>query len=107
MAGQAYPVSDPPKRTPSFACEVPLRVSCGQERTRLARLEAARQVYNGCLGEARKRARLMCESRAFQRARALFRANPERKRLFRGAQHDFSDYSLARHYPIAENREGG
>src|ERR1051326_145764 len=41
---------DPPKRTPSFVCEVPLRVSPAQERTLLARLEAARQVYNACLG---------------------------------------------------------
>src|SRR5215472_7558027 len=41
---------DPPKRTPSFVCEVPLRVRPREERTLLARLEAARQVYNACLG---------------------------------------------------------
>ena len=72
----------PPKRTPSFVCEVALQVSHAQERTLLARLEAARQVYNACLGEARKRVRLVHESKAFQRARTLPKDDPERKHLF-------------------------
>jgi hypothetical protein len=55
---------DQPKRTPSFVCEVPLRVSRAQERTLLARLEAARQVYNARLGQARRRVRLVRESKA-------------------------------------------
>ena len=38
-----------PKRPPTFVYEMPLRVSPAQERTLLARLEAARQVYNACL----------------------------------------------------------
>src|SRR5258708_23741967 len=50
----------PPQRTPSFVCEVALRVSRAQERTLLARLEAARQVYNSCLGEARRRGQIKC-----------------------------------------------
>src|SRR5579862_4421906 len=96
MAAQAHPTSDPPKRTPSFVCEVPLRVSPDQEHILLARLEAARQVYNACLGEARKRVRLVRESKAFQQARTLRRDHPERTRLFRAAraQHGFSDYAL-------------
>src|SRR5579862_623823 len=96
MAAQAHPASDPPKRTPSFVCEVPLRVRPHEEHTLLVRLEAARQVYNACLGEARKRVRLVRESKAFQRARTLSRADPERTRLFRAAraQHGFSDYAL-------------
>jgi hypothetical protein len=49
MTAQARPASDPQKRTPSFVCEVPLCVSRAQERTLLARLEAARQIYNACL----------------------------------------------------------
>ena len=77
---------DPPKRTPSFVCEVPLRVSRSQERTLLARLEAARQVYNACLGEARQRVRLVRESKAFQRARTLSKDDPERTSLFRAAR---------------------
>jgi putative transposase len=87
---------DPPKRTPSFVCEVPLRVGPAQERMLLARLEAARQVYNACLGEARKRVRLVRESKAFQHARVLPRDDPARKERFRQAraQHDFSEYAL-------------
>src|SRR5215831_8473088 len=85
-----------PKRTPSFVCEVPLRVRPHEEHALLARLEAARQVYNACLGEARKRVQLVRESKAFQQARTLSRNNLERTRLFRAArtQHAFSDYTL-------------
>src|SRR5215472_180149 len=99
MAPQAHPASDPPKRTPSFVCEVPLRVTPTQERTLLARLEAARQLYNACLGEARTRARLVRESKAFQRARTLSRDDPARTHLFAQArcQHAFSDYALQGH----------
>src|SRR5215470_6010606 len=88
--------SDPPKRTPSLVCEVPLRVSPAQERTILARLEAARQVGATCLGAARKRVRLVRESKAFQHARTLPRDDPARKEHFRQAraQHDCSEYAL-------------
>ncbi len=77
-------------------CEVPLRVAPAQERILLAPLEAARQVYNACLGQARIRARLVRESKAFQRARTLSRADPARKMLFARArqQHAFSNYAL-------------
>ena len=87
---------DPPKRTPSFVCEVPLRVSPAQERALLARLEAARQVYNACLGQARRRVRLVRESKAYQHARTLPRDDPARKERFREAraQHGFSEYAL-------------
>src|SRR5258705_13395569 len=91
------PTADaPPHCTPSFVCEVPLRVSRAQERRLLARLEAARQVYNACLGEARTRVRLVRQSKAFQRARTLLRDDPTRKTLFAQAraQHAFSDYAL-------------
>src|SRR5260370_16337881 len=71
MPAHIPPAADPLTRTPSFVCEVPLRVSRVQERILLARLEAARQVYNACLGEARQRVRLVRESKAFQRARTL------------------------------------
>jgi putative transposase len=82
--------------SPSFVCEVPLRVSRAQERILLARLEAARQVYNACLGEARTRLRLVRESKAYQRARTLPHDDPERKGLFTQAreQHTFSEYAL-------------
>src|SRR5260221_2350060 len=91
------PAADAPSHhTPSCVCEVPLRVSRAQERRVLARLEAARQVYNACLGEARTRVRLVRESKAFQRARTLPRDDPTRKMLFAQAraQHAFSAYAL-------------
>ena len=93
MPVRSRPADDPPRHTPSFVCEVPLRVNRAQERTLLARLEAARQVYNACLGEARKRVQLVRESKAFQRARTLPRDDPSRKTLFAQArqQHAFSD----------------
>ncbi|HEY8448956.1 MAG TPA: hypothetical protein VIL95_00590 [Bacillota bacterium] len=39
-----------------------------QARQLNARLEAARQIYNACLGEALKRARLLRERRAYRKA---------------------------------------
>jgi putative transposase len=75
---------------------VSLRVTPAQERTLLARLEAARQVYNACLGQARRRVRLVRESKAYQHARTLPRDDPARKALFREAraQHGCSEYAL-------------
>ena len=62
----------------------------------LARLEAARQLYNACLGEALRRVKLIRQSKDFTLARSLKRNNPERKVLFKKAreQHDFSEYAL-------------
>ena len=62
----------------------------------LARLEAARQVRVTCLGQARRRVRLVRESKAFQHARTLPRDDPARKERFREAraQHGFSEYAL-------------
>src|SRR5713101_3937976 len=96
MPVRSRPADDPPRHTPSFVCEVPLRVNSAQERILLARLEAARQVYNACLGEARRRVRLVRQAKAFQRARTLPRDDPTRKTLFAQAraQHAFSDYAL-------------
>ncbi len=74
------------RHTPSFVCAVPLRVSPAQERVLLARLEAARALYNACLGEARRRWRLVRQSRAYQHARTLPRHTPERTDAFRAAR---------------------
>jgi putative transposase len=96
MPVRSRSADDPPRRTPSLVCEVPLRVSRTQEQTLLARLETARQVYNACLGQARRRVRLVRESTAFQRALTLPRDEPARKALFAQArsQHAFSEYAL-------------
>src|SRR5258706_14047885 len=81
MPVRSRSADDPPRHTPSFVCEVPLRVSRTQERTLLARLEAARQVYNACLGEARTPARLAPPSKAFHLATAVPRDRPPLKIL--------------------------
>lgn len=86
MPPAAFAVPPQRQRTPSFVCEVPLRVSPAQERVLLARLEAARQVYNACLGEAKRRVGLVRQSKAFQRARTLQRDDPTRRALFAQAR---------------------
>ena len=96
MARQTRSTDDAQERTPSFVCEVPLRVSPAQERILLARLEAARQVRVTCLGQARTRVRLVRESKAFQHARTLARDDPARPARFRAARGEggFSEYAL-------------
>src|SRR5260370_9596280 len=56
-AATAVPTPSKPgrRRTPSFVCEVPLRVGPAEEQALRARLQAARALYNACLGEARRR----------------------------------------------------
>jgi hypothetical protein len=61
-------------------------VAPAQERVLLARLEAARQVYNACLGETKRRAGLVRQSKAFHRARALPQDDPARRTLFARAR---------------------
>lgn len=66
------------ERTPSFICEIPLRVAPAEARILNARLEAARQVYNACLGEAARAGDLMLET--FHRARGEWAAYRQRGR---------------------------
>src|SRR5258707_2118778 len=98
MPARVRSTDDPaaPAHSPSFVCEVPLQVNSAQERILLARLEAARQVYHACLGEASRRVRLVRQSKAFQRARTLPRDDAARKTRFAQAraQHAFSAYAL-------------
>jgi len=58
-------------KTDSFILELPLRTTPTQEKRLLARLEAARQVYNACLGESLRRLALLRQSKAYQAARGL------------------------------------
>ena len=89
-------------RTPSFITELRLKVNREQERRLLVRLEAARQVYNACLGESLKRLKLMRESREYQAARKLPKGEPkseawEVRRAAFGAvrqRFQFSEYGL-------------
>ena len=61
----------PKTTTPSFVTEIPLKATPAQEQALLKRFEAARQVYNACLGEALKRLDLMRESKAYRAALKL------------------------------------
>ncbi|CAG0972778.1 MAG: hypothetical protein MPEBLZ_04344 [Candidatus Methanoperedens nitroreducens] len=53
--------------TPSFVLELPLKSTSVQESIILTRLEAGRQLYNACLGEALKRLDHIRQSREFQK----------------------------------------
>jgi putative transposase len=61
----------PKAKTESFITELPLVVSPADEKRLLARLEAARQVYNACLGESLKRLGLLRQSKAQQAAKKM------------------------------------
>jgi len=61
----------PKAKTDSFITELPLAVSPADEKRLLARLEAARQVYNACLGESLKRLGLLRQSKAYRAAQKM------------------------------------
>lgn len=84
------------ERTPSFICELPLRVALQQEVVLLTRLEAGRQLYNACLGETMRRLRLIKQSKDYQKAWSLKTKNPQRQILFKRARErwGFSDYEI-------------
>ena len=97
-AATAVPTHAKPgrRRTPSFVCEVPLRVGPAEEQALQARLEAARALYNACLEEARRRWGLLRQSKAYQQARRLPRHTPERTEAFNAARaaYGFRDAAL-------------
>ena len=82
-------------KTPSFIVELPLQVRPAQEKRLVARLEAARQVYNACLGESLRRLDLLRQSKAYQAARKLPKGKA-RSQAFREANRaiGFGEYDL-------------
>jgi transposase len=77
-------------KTQSFVTEVPLVVTAGQERILLVRFDAARQVYNACLGESLRRLDQVRQSRVYQKARKMPKTvngkpNRERAKAFAAA----------------------
>jgi len=58
-------------KTPSFVTELPLVVNEQQTATLLARLEAARQIYNACLGHSLKRREQYIKHPDYNTARRL------------------------------------
>ena len=97
------------ERTPSFVGELPLRVSWSMGRRLEAKLEAARQAYNACLGEGLRRLGLVRQSVWFAKAKATPRQQKEERQAhFHVArdQHRFSDAALQQ-YGIRLRSKGG
>ena len=71
-------------------------ISPADEAVLLQRLEAARFMYNACLGEAFRRVKLIRQSKNFNQARSLKASNPQRKVLFKlvRERYGFSEYAL-------------
>ncbi len=83
-------------KPPAFVLELPLRVSRADERVLLVRFEAARQLYNACLGEALRRLDRMRASEEWQAARRIPREQKdERRRAFRAATNRYGFTAFA------------
>lgn len=84
------------QKTASMVCEIPIKVTPQQEAVLLSRLEAARQMYNACLGEAIRRLDLIRQSRSYNKARSLKPKDSQRAILFKQArtQWNFYDYAI-------------
>ena len=72
-------------KTPTFILELALEISPHDEAELNARFEAARQLYNACLDEAKRRLALLRQSKEFQKARKMpktvnSKPNKERKK---------------------------
>jgi hypothetical protein len=79
----------------SFITEIPLKVSQQDEAVLLARFEAGRQLYNACLGEAKRRLNLCKQSQLWTAAQQS-KKKSERNNLFNQARklYQFSEYAL-------------
>jgi hypothetical protein len=64
-------MDDEKEKSPTFITEMPLVVTHAQEQVLLTRFEAARQLYNACLGECERRRKLLRESKQYQAARKM------------------------------------
>ena len=80
----------------SFIYELPLKVTPEHDSELCTRLDVARQLYHGCLGECLKQISLMRQSKQWKQARLLPKKSPERKKLFQEnkKQYGFSEYEL-------------
>jgi putative transposase len=96
------------RHTPSFVCEVPLRVGPREARVLKTRLEVACVLYNACLGEGRRRWFLVKQSRAYQRAHTLPKATPERTAAFKAAfaAHGFTEAALQAYAKECRHQSG-
>ncbi len=88
-------------KTPTFILELALETSPHDETELNARFEAARQLYNACLREAKRRLDLLRQNKAFDKARSMPKTsegkpNKERTEAFKAlnAKFGFSEYNL-------------
>jgi len=88
-------------KSPTFILELALETSAHDEAELNARFEAARQLYNACLDEAKRRLNLLRQSKDFQEARKMpktinGKSNKERTEAFKAlnTRFDFSEYSI-------------
>ncbi len=91
-------------KTPSFITELPLKTTSADEATILVRLDAGRQLYHACLGEALKRLALIQQSKEYQEIQKLPKTingeqNPDRTKAFKelNKKEGFTDYDI-QHY---------
>jgi len=91
----------PRKTTPSFILELALETSSHDEVELNARFETARQLYNACLDEAKRRLDLLRQSKDFQEARKMpktvnGKSNKERTEAFKAinTKFSFTEYSF-------------
>ena len=85
-------------KTPSFIVELPLVVRDADRAILQARYEAARQIYNACLGESLRRLRLKRQSQAFQVAKRIPKSQKaERQDAFRQVNETFGFREYALH----------
>lgn len=88
-------------KTPSFVCELELNTDQQSESVLNVRFDAARQIYNACLGESLRRLNQMRKSDLWQIAIKLPKTkngqpNPDRKAAFAAAraEFEFREYDL-------------
>jgi len=91
----------PRETTPSFILELGLEVNAHDEAELNKRFEAARQLYNACLDEAKRRLFLLRQSKACKVARSMpktvnGKSNKERTEAFKAlnSEFGFTEYDI-------------
>lgn len=89
-------------RSESFACEVELATTPHERRVLRSRMEAARQLYNACLGELLRRLDAARRDPGWERAGGMAKGR-ERSAAFRALREGYglSEYSAHRHPSLA------
>lgn len=86
----------PKATTPSFIFELPLQVNPQQKKVLANRFNAARMLYNACLSECLKRARLLKKNASYLEAKSMKAKTKGRPALFKQAREyvGFNEYTL-------------